>query len=154
MKFLIKSALLLAAIGICRCASTAQVREGVYRIENAADNLHITTEGANTAFARVVGENFQNFGEQRWRVEKIGTNLYNLMPEKHSTNNALSFYKDVAKKHALPERWNFLPVAEGAFQIQNQRTALCLVSSGRRREIVEGKCDKYLPDRQWRFHPL
>ncbi len=62
-----------------------------------------------------------------------GIDLFNLMPQKHTTNNALSFYKDPdsAKKYALPERWSFLAVGtDGYFQIKNERTGLCLVSNG------------------------
>jgi len=149
----ISFALLLCVPLITGKPAQPQVSDGLYRIENKIDHLHITTEGANAAFARIVGENWQNFGEQRWKVEKTGGS-YSLTPQKHSTNNVISFFKDPTKKYALPERWELTPVkGKGGdyFQLHNLRTGLCLISNGRRKEISEGACDKHLPDRHWRF---
>ncbi|CAL8101183.1 unnamed protein product [Orchesella dallaii] len=129
---------------------TSEMNEGNYRIENVADGLHITTEGGNSPFARIVGENWQNFGEQKWSVEKSGPKAYFLSPEKYRTNNALSYFRDPAQKYPVPQKWALIAVRDG-YQIQNLRTELCLISSGRRREILEGKCDQYLRDRHWRF---
>ncbi|ODN05722.1 hypothetical protein Ocin01_00925 [Orchesella cincta] len=136
-------------VGIVPLA-VSEMKNGNYRIENISDGLHITTEGGNAAFARIVGENWQNFGEQKWNVEKSGPKGYFLSPEKYRTNNALSYFRDPAQKYPIPQRWALIPVRDG-YQIQNLRTELCLISSGRRREILEGKCDLYLRDRHWRF---
>jgi hypothetical protein len=59
-----------------------------------------------------------------------GSDAFHLTAEKHTTNNALSFFRDPAKKYALPEKWTLISVANDGYQIQNQRTGFCLISGG------------------------